>query len=288
MNEYRTMRVAEILDDFRTLQYFIAAVAADPPNMEDYYTEGWAALRQCALDGQHILNCAADVSVPRTSGGPEEQAKAELKQFVFLSPFPPSSHPVFSSLSTCRMIPVLIEIELHRVHLDAYARRHEGQKIYLRQAAAQRWIEWREQLLTSGQSHSSIASQLRAIDQQLRSVSLCSLSLVNDQHLTEQRRSWLPSPTRPSTPSSKPPISAWAAGPRRTQACALSSAGSGPAVVRRFQGLSLRMLLPSSFLTRLHAFLFFCCGRTTNDSYVYHDHSNDKTYETYEIDTRRQ
>lgn len=50
--------------------------------MEDYYTEGWAALRQCALDGQHILNCGADTTVPQANGGPEEQEKAELKQFV--------------------------------------------------------------------------------------------------------------------------------------------------------------------------------------------------------------
>jgi hypothetical protein len=53
--------------------------------MDDYYTEGWAALRQCAIDGQHILNCAADISIPQASGGPEEQAKAELKQLVYLA-----------------------------------------------------------------------------------------------------------------------------------------------------------------------------------------------------------
>lgn len=47
--------------------------------MEDYYGEGWAALRQCGLDGQHILNCAADTTVPEASNM-EEQEKAELKQ----------------------------------------------------------------------------------------------------------------------------------------------------------------------------------------------------------------
>ena len=82
MNDYRTARVAEILDDFRTLQYYIAAVSTEPPQSEDHYTEGWAALRQCAIDGQHILECAADTSVPEPSGGEEEQRKAELKQSV--------------------------------------------------------------------------------------------------------------------------------------------------------------------------------------------------------------
>ena len=79
MNEYRTARVAEVLEDFRVVQYYIAAVPADPENAEDYYLDGYAALRQCAIDGQHILNCAADTSVPSASSE-EEQMKAELKQ----------------------------------------------------------------------------------------------------------------------------------------------------------------------------------------------------------------
>lgn len=79
MNEYRTARVAEVLEDFRVVQYYIAAVPADPENPEDYGLDGYAALRQCAIDGQHILNCAADTSVPSASNE-EEQMKAELKQ----------------------------------------------------------------------------------------------------------------------------------------------------------------------------------------------------------------
>lgn len=82
VNDFRTARVAEVLSDFQSIQYFIAAAPVDPPNMNDYYTEGWAALRQCNLDGQRILNCGADTSVPETNGGPDEQAKAELKQSV--------------------------------------------------------------------------------------------------------------------------------------------------------------------------------------------------------------
>ncbi|KAL1864890.1 hypothetical protein Daus18300_007457 [Diaporthe australafricana] len=82
LNEFRTIRVAEVLSDFQSIQYFIAAAPVDPPNMNDYYTEGWAALRQCNLDGQRILNCGADTSVPEANGGPDEQAKAELKQSV--------------------------------------------------------------------------------------------------------------------------------------------------------------------------------------------------------------
>jgi hypothetical protein len=80
VNDYRASRVAEILDDFRTLQYHIAAAPTEPPNADDHYTEGWAALRQCAIDGQRILEVAADTRVPNPAGGEVEQMKAELKQ----------------------------------------------------------------------------------------------------------------------------------------------------------------------------------------------------------------
>ncbi|KAI0407724.1 hypothetical protein F4802DRAFT_524887 [Xylaria palmicola] len=148
LNEYRTARVAQVLSDFRTLQYYIAAAPTDPVHSEDYYTEGWAALRQCALDGQHILNCAADVTVPHSRGGEEEQTKAELKQVL----------------------------------LDAIARRHEAQKIYLRQAAAQRWVEYREQVLQGQRPSSSTRRQLRACDEQLRS----ELSQVTDEAIYQE------------------------------------------------------------------------------------------------------
>lgn len=52
--------------------------------------------------------------------------------------------------------------------LDAYARRHEGQKIYLRQAAAQRWVGWREQVVTAG---GGAGVGLEGVDGQLRVVS---------------------------------------------------------------------------------------------------------------------
>ncbi|KAI2625745.1 hypothetical protein GGR54DRAFT_512698 [Hypoxylon sp. NC1633] len=148
LNDFRTARVAEILSDFRTLQYYIAAAPADPPNTDDYYTEGWSELRQCAMAGQHILNCAADVSVPQASGGEAEQAKAELKQIL----------------------------------LDAFSRRHEGQKIYLRQAAAQRWVEYRESVLQGQRPNSLNRRQLRACDDQLRS----ELSQVTDEAIYQE------------------------------------------------------------------------------------------------------
>ena len=173
VNEYRTARVAEVLSDFQNIQYYIAAAPVDPLNMDDYYTEGWAALRQCNLDGQHILNCGADTSVPQARGGPEEQTKAELQQFV-ISPL------------TTRQCFCGTDNPPKRVLLDAFARRHEAQKIYLRQAAAQRWVDYREQVLNGGRPHSGNQSQLRQIDQQLRAVRIrlfVSLSPSSFSHL---------------------------------------------------------------------------------------------------------
>lgn len=84
VNNMRLQRVAELLEDFRTLQHHIAAAPTNPHHLDDYYTEGWAALRQCALDGQRILSCGTDYSEPRGRTA-EEQEKAELQQSVFQS-----------------------------------------------------------------------------------------------------------------------------------------------------------------------------------------------------------
>ena len=104
VNECRTARVAEVLSDFRTLQYYIAAGPVEPENEEDYYTEGWALLRQCTVDGQYILDVAADTRVPSAQGGEEEQAKAELQQCVFLDGFVRNGAELTRSTGSCLML----------------------------------------------------------------------------------------------------------------------------------------------------------------------------------------
>lgn len=59
-----------------------------------------------------------------------------------------------------------------RVLLDAFSRRHEAQKIYLRQGAAQRWISYRDHVLQGERPHSGHTDQLNACDAQLRAVSI--------------------------------------------------------------------------------------------------------------------
>ena len=70
--------------------------------------------------------------------------------------------------------------------LDAYARRHEAQKIYLRQMAAQRCISARKQILDStGGPNPSNEFQLYALDAQLQQV--CELLLLSDSGDAELR-----------------------------------------------------------------------------------------------------
>ncbi|KFY79166.1 hypothetical protein V499_01799 [Pseudogymnoascus sp. VKM F-103] len=143
LNDARATRVADLLSDFRALQYSIVSVTCDSPRPDGFYTEGYAALRQCSVDGQHVLNVAADTRVPTGRSGPAEQEKAELTQVL----------------------------------LDSFSRRHEAQKICMRQSAAMRWVAWRDSvLLRPDPSH---VPALVSGDQALRA----ELATVTDENI---------------------------------------------------------------------------------------------------------
>ncbi|ELR02821.1 hypothetical protein VC83_08281 [Pseudogymnoascus destructans] len=144
-NDARATRVADLLSDFRALQHSIASVSSDPPHPDDFYTEGYAALRQCSMDGQHVLNVAADTRVPTGRGGQAEQEKAELRQ----------------------------------VMLDSFSRRHEAQKICMRQSAAMRWVAWRDGVLLGMRPGPSHMPALVCCDQALRA----ELATVTDENI---------------------------------------------------------------------------------------------------------
>jgi len=79
VNEARAMRVAEIMNDFRNLQHYIAQVKADPLP-EEYYEEGYAILRQCAADAQAVLTANYDsghLQVPTNNG---ERERLQLQR----------------------------------------------------------------------------------------------------------------------------------------------------------------------------------------------------------------
>lgn len=76
-----------------------------------------------------------------------------------------------SSFSSSSSLCVSADHRIGRVLLDAYGRRHEAQKIYLRQAAARRWVERRNAIRQRGPPGAGTQAPLRAIDHQLRLVS---------------------------------------------------------------------------------------------------------------------
>src|SRR4051812_3186277 len=95
--------------------------------------------------------------------------------------------------------------------LDAYSRRHEAQKIYLRQQAAQRWIGWRDSVLQGQKPHQGHTAQLGQCDSALRVVSSKLERMIQDQPLITSRSSQL-SQTIQSTQTCDHQITKWGAG----------------------------------------------------------------------------
>jgi hypothetical protein len=82
VNNARAMRVAEIINDFRSIQYHIAALQVTP-RAEEYYLEGYAWLRHCVAEAQAVLT----QNYPQTGQDPQgdpEQEKSLLKLYVIL------------------------------------------------------------------------------------------------------------------------------------------------------------------------------------------------------------
>jgi len=136
LNDYRATRISEVFSDFISLQHLIASAPIEPSPSETCYPKGWLVLRQSLLDGRHVLECAADTTVP------SEQNKEDLKR-----------------------------VELRRILLDAYSRRHIALKIYMRQVRAQNWMAHWQRGLHEGSAKQFVQSELQAFDDQFQSVS---------------------------------------------------------------------------------------------------------------------
>jgi hypothetical protein len=80
-NNARAMRVAEIMTDFRNLQYYIAQVQANPPP-EDYYLEGYTLLRACITEAQAVLASPYAYGTATHPQGDPESEKSQLQAYV--------------------------------------------------------------------------------------------------------------------------------------------------------------------------------------------------------------
>jgi len=125
LNNARAMRVAEILNDYRSVQNYIAAIRASP-SAEEYNEDGFVILRQCVVQAQQLL---AQPFNTETGSADAEQIKADLRRII----------------------------------ADAAVRRFKAQKIYLRATAALRWINARNQVLQGQRPHAGHAATLQQI-----------------------------------------------------------------------------------------------------------------------------
>ncbi|KAI9671895.1 MAG: hypothetical protein M1817_003440 [Caeruleum heppii] len=145
LNEQRAVRIAELMQQFRTLQTFLVNVKIEIPTPDQYHAFGFKVLRQCLDEAQAILSIPYHPSIE-----PWQQVEPETQK-----------------------------AELQRIILDATARRFRAQKICLRATAAQRWTARRNNLLRGHVPHAVNMGQLEALDQTLRS----DLAAITDQRV---------------------------------------------------------------------------------------------------------
>ncbi|KAF2475349.1 uncharacterized protein BDR25DRAFT_101984 [Lindgomyces ingoldianus] len=149
LNDARAIRIAEIMTDFRNLQYYLSQLHATP-TAEEYYLEGYSLLRQCTLEAQAILD--APFSAGTTSpGGDPEREKAQLKGII----------------------------------VDAGVRRFQCQRAYLRAHAGLRWMNSRNSILRGQKPNASHLQALQATDSTLR----MELLSITDAHVENTLRS---------------------------------------------------------------------------------------------------
>lgn len=71
------MRVAEIINDFRNIQNYLASIRANP-SAEEYNEEGYVLLRKCATEAQSLLS--QPFHTQNGSKCDEEQNKLHLRR----------------------------------------------------------------------------------------------------------------------------------------------------------------------------------------------------------------
>ncbi|KAJ5155602.1 hypothetical protein N7492_008405 [Penicillium capsulatum] len=148
LNQARAVRMAELINDYRTLLLHIPQQNVQV-SAEDYYEEGFAVLRECLAAAQNLM-AANYHPCPVTGQGNDETEKAELQ----------------------------------RVIIDSSARRFQAHKIYLRAAAARRWAMTRANILGGQRPTPQHGGALKAAQATLQQ----ELARVTDQHVVADLR----------------------------------------------------------------------------------------------------
>jgi hypothetical protein len=75
------MRIAEVMNDFRTIQHKISQYRVNP-SQGDYHLAGYGILRQCHAEAQAVLATHFDPGSVQGSGSSDEQTKRQLQRYV--------------------------------------------------------------------------------------------------------------------------------------------------------------------------------------------------------------
>ncbi|KAL3493784.1 hypothetical protein BJX62DRAFT_66377 [Aspergillus germanicus] len=149
LNQARALRVAELMNDYRTLLVHISQLNVSVPP-EDRAEEGYRELRDCLAAANALMASSYSPSPPPANASSEE---AE-------------------------------QIQLRRVILDGSARRFQAHRIYLRAAAAKRWIMHRDNILRGQRPGPQHAGQLKTIGNAFRQ----ELAQISNQHVVADLR----------------------------------------------------------------------------------------------------
>ncbi|KKZ62562.1 hypothetical protein EMCG_02969 [[Emmonsia] crescens] len=122
------------MNDFRALHLNIAMLTTNPVHGEQF-SEGNAIMNQCFAEAQSLLNLPYNIVPPSSSTD-----QAVLKE------------------------------HLQRVIVDASARRFQAHKIYLKMAAASRWVFHQVEAFKAPKTKSQFANALHAAREALHSV----------------------------------------------------------------------------------------------------------------------
>lgn len=133
LNEARALRVTEILRDYQSIQRRIGQFQASP-RPDECNEIGYSSLRACHADARTLLAVPYPPEMLHPPARPNEAEKRQLQ----------------------------------RVILDASARRFQAQKIYLRAAAAFKWVQRRQAVLQGRKPQAAHSQALKEADKTLR------------------------------------------------------------------------------------------------------------------------
>ncbi|KAE8168369.1 hypothetical protein BDV40DRAFT_294910 [Aspergillus tamarii] len=148
LNPARALRVAEIINDYRTLLVHIARHNVQPPT-EDGHGEAYTEIREGLAAAQALLAANYNPSLESTQSNTETE-KAELKRTI----------------------------------LDASARRFQAHRIYLRVAVATRCALARQNILREGRPGMERTASLEAVGNTFRQ----EMARVTDQYVVDDLR----------------------------------------------------------------------------------------------------